>query len=91
MTEHIESEIAIKPERISDSRTPYAGAYRIGDCDQAGTRPHSRARPPRSISNRRLRSSRNSIGQYPVRLFEHIESEIAIKPELDRRLSGRGG
>ncbi len=35
-----------------------------------------------SISNRRLRSSRNE-GQFRlIVVTEHIESEIAIKPEL---------
>ncbi len=35
--EHIESEIAIKPERSVAAFVKDDGAYRIGDCDQAGT------------------------------------------------------
>ena len=36
----------------------------------------------RSISNRRMYSSRNGVGIMGVELAEHIESENVLKPEL---------
>ena len=101
--EHIESEIALKPERNSLGGLQFFGAYRIGDRAQAGTCvwpcglrelsiSNRRSRSSRnqcehtvclvwSISNRRSRSSRNGFYAVGVELAEHIESEIALKPE----------
>ena len=83
--EHIESEIALKPERGARRRLRGRRAYRIGDRAQAGTcLPHPRL-AQQSISNRRSRSSRNHQADLLGGDLEHIESEIALKPELSRR------
>ena len=87
--EHIESEIALKPELRLDKLAHRLGAYRIGDRAQAGTDWRRLPEPRQSISNRRSRSSRNTRVSFSPSAPEHIESEIALKPEplLDRLVS----
>ena len=80
-TEHIESEIALKPERNEFLHLCAHRAYRIGDRAQAGTQTAPAGFTLSSISNRRSRSSRNRARGWPERAPEHIESEIALKPE----------
>ena len=80
-SEHIESEIALKPEHVCGERDDRKRAYRIGDRAQAGTHGFIMELPPESISNRRSRSSRNYSRPTPAAASEHIESEIALKPE----------
>ena len=90
--EHIESEIALKPELLVPRVAPELGAYRIGDRAQAGTGRRAAPGPHRSISNRRSRSSRNRVNARTGACSEHIESEIALKPERAvRGLEGRNG
>ena len=79
--EHIESEIALKPELRMCANVREKRAYRIGDRAQAGTRSDTVPPPCGSISNRRSRSSRNTGQLDPTAPDEHIESEIALKPE----------
>ena len=81
LDEHIESEIALKPERMSLPSASSARAYRIGDRAQAGTKRRVMRFLVGSISNRRSRSSRNRKPRAPMSRLEHIESEIALKPE----------
>ena len=80
--EHIESEIALKPEPKPRPRVLRFRAYRIGDRAQAGTGRADGRNGLRSISNRRSRSSRNMAIAKSTGCAEHIESEIALKPEL---------
>ena len=79
--EHIESEIALKPEQRGLRADAGHGAYRIGDRAQAGTKLLQLLKLEMSISNRRSRSSRNVIRAIASSGHEHIESEIALKPE----------
>ena len=85
--EHIESEIALKPEPYRRPCGDRLGAYRIGDRAQAGTNVSVCLRIDSSISNRRSRSSRNLVGQLDDRHMEHIESEIALKPEHQTKMT----
>ena len=87
--EHIESEIALKPERMSLPSASSARAYRIGDRAQAGTKRRVMRFLVGSISNRRSRSSRNRKPRAPMSRLEHIESEIALKPEPPGRSARR--
>ena len=80
-SEHIESEIALKPEQRGLRADAGHGAYRIGDRAQAGTKLLQLLKLEMSISNRRSRSSRNVIRAIASSGHEHIESEIALKPE----------
>ena len=90
--EHIESEIALKPEQETESADESAGAYRIGDRAQAGTTRPICSAATLSISNRRSRSSRNYLEGAGCVSTEHIESEIALKPELHTGVTrARGG
>ena len=89
--EHIESEIALKPEPAADTHDQAHGAYRIGDRAQAGTFQALIATASRSISNRRSRSSRNYNASGELVQLEHIESEIALKPEHHGGVCRDGG
>ena len=90
--ECIESEIALKPELRSSVGVNGLGVYRIGDRAQAGTAAETTLRGRRSVSNRRSRSSRNTITYTYGKDYECIESEIALKPEHASRAarSSRG-
>ena len=79
--EHIESENVLKPEQCNSRRCAIRRAYRIGECTQAGTIRSRGLRDFRSISNRRMYSSRNFPPIAPSRPAEHIESENVLKPE----------
>ena len=79
--EHIESEIALKPELMDGYLQEKVRAYRIGDRAQAGTHFSQVRARAESISNRRSRSSRNATVSADSSSSEHIESEIALKPE----------
>ena len=88
--EHIESENVLKPELRMSMDFSMWGAYRIGECTQAGTAVRPMRARQLSISNRRMYSSRNYRTRFSGYYGEHIESENVLKPERPGRLRASG-